>query len=178
MTKDPHESLSALLDGECRGRERERALDRLLTSEEARGRWERYCLVGQAMRHEPIESGVRHVAGRVRDALAPDGVLSSPHLQRPPTVRIIAPLASALAAGLVLVAIFAAPFGPTPDLTTQRGPGQAALALAPAQRWHQADPTVRARLDQLVVDHHERMPAAGLSGFVSYVAVVGPEGRP
>jgi hypothetical protein len=56
--------------------------------------------------------------------------------------------------------------------------GDRPSAAATAQRWQRDDPFLQAKLDQLLVGHHEMTPGSGLSGFVSYADFVGYEDRP
>ena len=210
MKEDSRQTLSALLDGESSGLEMHHAVDRLLSDGELQQCWEHYHLVGHALRREKLDSGVRLISERVRDALAdaslpepiaaeidraqPDwtqGAVSGPEPASKPNndrlpVRVplapprwhqFAPVVTALAAAFALVAIFVIP--------DEAGTGDPLVAgtddlpfVAPTdQRWQLEDPMVRAKLEQLVVSHHERAPGPGLSGFVSYAAVVGHEDR-
>jgi hypothetical protein len=92
--------------------------------------------------------------------------------------RQYVPLTSALAAALAMVAIFVVPgeFD-----TTDAGivdAGNIPSVATTAQRWQRDDPFLRAKLDELLVSHHELTPGSGLSGFVSYADFVGYEDRP
>jgi sigma-E factor negative regulatory protein RseA len=199
MSEDPRQSLSALLDGECSPRETRSAVDGLLGNVELTACWERYHLIGRAMRAEPIDTQAREIAGRVRGALGAN-VLHMPARTRYPSrapihTRLFAPLATALAAGVALLAVVIGPTGPfdlgspvsadkapvtamLPFGSVGSGSDAAVTRAVSDVRWQQADPIVRAKLDSLVVSHQERLSEEGLPGFVSYAAVVGYEGRP
>jgi hypothetical protein len=45
-----------------------------------------------------------------------------------------------------------------------------------AERWAMEEPAGSTALDALLVDHRERASASGLTGFIPYAAVVGPDG--
>ncbi|MGB5832505.1 MAG: RseA family anti-sigma factor, partial [Thiohalocapsa sp.] len=153
-------------------------IDRLLADTDLKLVWERYHLIGRVLRHEHVNRDAAWVASQVRDRLTSENVV--PITPRPATGRLrsAAPLATALAAGLALVAVFLVPLGPVdvvdpPALDRQ---GRSLIAESD-RRWQRDDPLLRGRLDQLVINHHERAPGPGLSGLVSYAAVVGYESR-
>lgn len=199
MPEDPRQPLSALLDGECSRREMRRTVDLVLDDTELSACWERYDLIGRAIRSEPIDAGARAMAERVRSALGADVVRMPDRPRRPSRApvhaRLFAPLATGLAAAVALVAVVIGPTGLVdPGSSAFSGDGPVA-AVRPHEdagsgrdtmasrsvgdlRWQQTDPVVRAKLDRLVVSHQERLSEAGLPGFVSYAAVVGYEGRP
>ena len=180
MTEDPRQTLSALLDGECSRRQMHRAITSLLADEDHRQCWERYLLFGRVLRGEPVSRAARRVAPGVRAALAATVRELPPQPSAGLQTRLFAPLAAALAAGVALLAVLIGPTGPF-DVSNSAGrsmgnPGFAGVQGEP--RWQRADPLLRTKLDQLLVNHHERAPAPGLPGFVAYASVVGYEGRP
>ena len=71
MTDEPRQRLSALQDGELAPAQVPALLDALAADTELRERWERYTLIGQAIRGEAIDPNARALADRVRNALAP-----------------------------------------------------------------------------------------------------------
>lgn len=210
MKEDSRQTLSALLDGESSGLEMQHAVDRLLSDCELRQCWERYHLVGHALRRERLDSDVRLMSDRVHEALAdvslaepiaaeagldqPDssqGAVSGsamtpgPSNDRlpvrvplaPPRWRQFAPVVTALAAAFALVAIFVIPDEAITGDPLVAGVDDPPLVAPIDQRRQVEDPMIRAKLEQLLVSHHERAPGPGLSGFVSYAAVVGHEDR-
>jgi hypothetical protein len=162
-----------------------RAIDQLLADEALRQCWERYHLIGHVIGRQPVAGAVRTVAPHVRETLAAEAVLPmTPRRKRPRLVRF-APMTAAIAAGFALVAVFVVPFdprgefAPSADIADARRANEALIAGAtPDDRSWKDDPLLRARLEQLVVNHHERAAGPGLSGFVSYATVVGRPGQP
>jgi len=185
MTEVSRETLSALLDGECSGPEMRRAMDQLLADESLRQCWEHYHLIGHVIGGQPVAREARAIASRLREALAPESVLSMSPRRKPRGVQHFAPLTAAIAAGFALVAIFLVPFGPQGEFAPSADTADASVAdngliadRAPDQRPRQDDALLRARMEQLVVNHHELAAGPGLSGFVSYATVVGRPGQP
>jgi sigma-E factor negative regulatory protein RseA len=185
MTEVSRQTLSALLDGECSSAEMHRAIDQLLADEALRQCWERYHLIGHVIGRQPVAGAVRTVAPHVREMLAAEAVLPmTPRRKRPRLVRF-APMTAAIAAGFALVAVFVVPFDPRGEFAPSAGIADARRAnealiagATPDDRSRKNDPLLRARLEQLVVNHHERAAGPGLSGFVSYATVVGRPGQP
>ena len=197
MNEDSRQSLSVLLDGECSGPEMQRAIDQLLADGEMQQRWERFHLASHVLRGEHADLSGRLAGRRILDSLAgldpvqPGGARTSwsssgpgsarakmPARPRSRRWRQYVPLTSALAAALAMVAIFVVPgeFD-----TTDAGivdAGNIPSVATTAQRWQRDDPFLRAKLDELLVSHHELTPGSGLSGFVSYADFVGYEDRP
>jgi len=185
MTEVSRQTLSALLDGECSGPEMHRAIDQLLGDEALRQCWERYHLIGHVIGRQPVAGEARAIAPRVRATLAPEAVLSMTPTRKPPRLAQFMPLTAAIAAGFMLVAVFLVPVGPREGFAPSTGTADSRAAddaliagTVPDQRLRQNDSLLRARLEQLVVNHHERAAGPGLSGFVSYATVVGRPGQP
>ena len=109
MTDEQRQRLSVLLDGELDPANTSRLLDALAREPPLRDTWERYHLIGQAIRGEHIDLAHRVVANRVQRALAAEPViLAGRRRHRWPRAR--RPMAGvALAATLAFVALFAAP---------------------------------------------------------------------
>ncbi|MCF7983577.1 MAG: sigma-E factor negative regulatory protein [Thiohalocapsa sp.] len=198
MNKDPRETLSTLMDGECTPPQIRDALPDLLEHAELRARWESYHLIGQAIRGEPLRGGARATADGLQARLAEAGASPPPanvralpgrgaraRLSRVPHARLLPPVATALAASLALLAVFVLPLDPADEdrqLAERAGPmAIPAPALVPptpgATRWQNTDPVLRAKLDHMLVSHHERVPAPRMPGYVSYASVVGHEAR-
>lgn len=199
MNEDSRQTLSVLLDGECSGPEMQRAIDRLLADGELQQCWERFHLASHVLRGESPDLNARLAGRRVLgsiigiDPSRSGEVQASPgspefqvdRLRRPvrvqptsPRWRQIVPLASALAAAFAMVAVIIVPS--ELDTTAARvvGAGNNPFVATTAPRWQRDDPFLRAKLDELLVSHHELTPGSGLSGFVSYADFVGYEDRP
>ena len=163
------ERLSALVDGELDVRETRVLVARLAADGALRARWERYHLIGEALRGRlPRGALDPGLSARVRARL--------PAQARPPARpapaawrRLAAGLA--LAASVAAVAVIALRGGPAPE---RRPPEVAAVATAPAgtTRWERVRPTVERRLNGYLVSHNENAHAAVFQGVMPYARIV------
>jgi sigma-E factor negative regulatory protein RseA len=180
MTDEPRQRLSALQDDELAPAQVPALLDALAADPELRERWERYALIGQAIRGEAIDPGTRELADRVRAALVSEPTVLCPHrLQRTRSQGIRRYAGLALAASVALVAILTAP-------TLLREPidsgavGSVAVRMAerqglPLQRWHLDQPELASKLDRYLVTHQATAPTTGAKGLLPYAMLVGYE---
>ncbi len=173
-TEQQRQRVSALMDGEAGRFEAAAAVKDLIGSAELSGRWERWHIIARALRHEPNDVAARQIAARVRTAL--DG--RRPALRETTPMKAVhwlrRPMVGAVAAGVLVLGLAVALTRPQPPVAS---PGFA-RAAGTAERWQQADPAVRARLDRLLVTHHEQAAVIGRSGVAAYAAVIGYERRP
>ena len=72
---DPNESVSAFVDGELRGPARDRIVDALYGDSELRRAWERFHLIGDAVRKTGPVPGAGSIAGKVGEALSGDRIV-------------------------------------------------------------------------------------------------------
>lgn len=180
MTDEPRQRLSALQDDELTPAQVPPLLDALASDPELRARWERYALIGQAIRGEAIDPSARDLADRVRAALAGEPTVLCPHrLERTRRQGARRYAGLALAASVALVAILTAP-------TLLREPldpgavGPVAVRLVerqsiPLQRWHLEHPELASKLDRYLVTHQATAPATGAKGLLPYAMLVGYE---
>jgi sigma-E factor negative regulatory protein RseA len=177
-TDSEQQRVSCLMDGEAGRFEAAAAINDLLRSPELAGCWERWHLIGRALRHEPSDFAVRATAEHVRAALEDpatqplrpsDDAAASSRRGR----RLLTPLGGAVAAGVALlgVALLLSPSVRQQAITEQ-------AFTAAEVRWQQPDPVVRARLDRLLFNHHEQMAGPGRTGVGAYAAVIGYERLP
>jgi sigma-E factor negative regulatory protein RseA len=177
MTDEQRSQVSVLMDGELDGRRAARLFDLVGREPEMRAAWERYHLIGQAIRGERIEREVRGLADAVRRAVEREPPVISPPL-RPRRGVPLAPFAGAvLAAGVAILAILAVPSlfqGPGPD------DGQVPVVEryarsdeAPPQSWNPGRAELADKLDLFLVNHQEAAPATGLKGMLPYATLVG-----
>ncbi len=189
---DPYlRELSALVDGELndyQGLALHAALGR---DPGLRAAWERYHLIGQALRGQPVSPAARGLADAVRHgtvapapAPAPDqcpayAPAGSPAL--PKRVRVWrAPFAgAALAAGAAFVTVFAVPGrhqSAPPVRLSPFTPTSAVRVNAPVlRRWEIDKPELAGILDRHLVNHQASAPAARSRGLLPYVTLVGHE---
>ncbi len=176
---DEHRSLvSALVDGELDGRRAARLYDLVGREPELRAAWERYHLIGQAVRGERVAREVRGVADAVRQALEDEPTVMVPRPARLGRATRFAPFAgAALAAGVAILAVLAVPIlleGPAPE--GWRAPATApyaSLEQSPSLRWQLDRPDLADKLDLFLVNHQEAAPATGVKGMLPYATLVG-----
>ena len=100
---DPNEAVSAFVDGELRGPARDRIVGALYGDPELRRAWERFHLIGDAVRKTGPVPGAGSIAGKVGKALSGDRIV--PFNPRPRRLGV-GPLSGlALAAAVAAVAI-------------------------------------------------------------------------
>ncbi|WP_462320694.1 sigma-E factor negative regulatory protein [Halochromatium sp.] len=190
--------LAALIDGEPGPGGFDAAIDAVARDAELRTRFERGLLIGQVLRGEPSLRAARAINTRVSAALASEPVVMRPSRRRapgPPSSINRSAAGLAIAASLGAVAILVGPglmmegsnlsapdipmanrpALPQPDAAA---PGANAVPIVQpvVERWAMDEPAGATALDRLVIDHRERTSASGLTGFMPYVAVVGPSG--
>lgn len=127
MTDTIKEQLSAFLDGELPEAETTLLLKRLERDDDLKGTLSRYSLIGAALRADGEVSAARHVASRVRAAIAAEPALPTA-VNGARWLRPLAGLgvAASVAAAVLLVMPKPAPVGAPAD------PQSFALASAPA----------------------------------------------
>jgi sigma-E factor negative regulatory protein RseA len=190
MSQVKREQLSILMDDELGRSEVHGALADLTSDQELRSLWDRYHLIGDALRGEPLNRAVTQIAERVRARLATEGVVPLPARRRLVPRQWVSPLfGSALAASLAVVAIIAGP-------ALFRGDGAAPLqvAVTPTARpaavpptafyvnrtgtyWNLQRPEVESKLNSYLVNHQEYAPATGMKGMLPYATFVSYDAR-
>jgi sigma-E factor negative regulatory protein RseA len=191
MIEQRQQALSALLDGELGAAQASVVLDALERDPDLRGLWERYHLIGSALRGEAVVMTYREVADQTRVRVAAEPTVLAPSGSRPHRPSRLAPFAGvALAASAAFLAVFAVPSLFEPAAPPPKGPtlAQAALpeavqaARGPArerflvgrsvQRWHVDQPALANKLDRMLVNHQEYAPATGINGMLPYATLV------
>jgi sigma-E factor negative regulatory protein RseA len=187
MTDEQVTQLSALVDGELTSRHAVPLYDSVECDPVLRATWERYHLIGQALRGERVQPQVRGLAAAVREQLN-----SEPAPVRPRAASVQprvwhSPFAgAALAAAAAFVAVFAVPSlfqGPTPApiptaaLAVAPPPAIGAPANPAVRRWQTDRDDLASKLDLFLVNHQEAAPASGVKGMLSYATLVGYEAR-
>ncbi len=191
MKEQQQQALSALLDGELTAAQANGVLDTLERDPELRGAWERYHLIGGALRGEPVVMAYRDVAEETRARVASEPTVLAPAAPRARRPSRLAPFAGvALAASAAFLAVLAVPslFEPasipsaastmaqTAEHTavpeSQAAASERFLVGRPFQRWHVDEPGVASKLDRLLVNHQEYAPATGINGMLPYATLV------
>jgi len=167
-----NEELSALVDGEVSELERERALRSLHADPAMRAAWERYHVVRTAIRRELHVMVGPAVADRVQARLQDEQPAHRGVWSRTPRL-LKAATGLAIAASVAVVAVLN--LAPIPS--SQPGPlAKAGPAQKPASSVADTRPSPSEQqraLNPYLVRHGEVAPAAGMSGMLSHVRVVG-----
>lgn len=180
MTQVIEERVSALIDNALDAEDRAETLDAISRDPVLRDLWDRYHLVGEALRGEPISLEVNRVADRVRERLAQEATLLTLPVA-PVRPRWSRPLGGlALAASVALVAILAG----RAWYQEQTGPGTPMLAgeapsprlygeaAAAAPYWSLKRPEVESKLNRLLVNHQEYAISPGMTRMAPYATFV------
>ncbi len=180
MTDEQRSQVSVLMDGELDGRRAARCYDLVGHEPELRAAWERYHLIGQAIRGERVEREVRGVADAVRRAMEREPTVIVPRSSRLGRGVPFAPVAgAALAAGVAILAILAVPsLFQGPESEGWHAPASeryARLDNAQPRRWHPDRQDLSEKLDLFLVNHQEAAPATGVKGMLPYATLVGYE---
>jgi sigma-E factor negative regulatory protein RseA len=158
------ERISAFMDGELEAEEGAGQIRRLKDDPEARGSWEVYHLIGDAVRGE---SGLStRFTQELGARLAAEPTVLAPHPKiQPRTVRRIALSAAASVGGVALVAWLALvnnPFQPQQNLALNQQPVLPQADTAPAN----------GAVNDYLLAHQQFSPSTAMQGVASYVRTV------
>ncbi len=182
MIDEQQRQLSALMDGDLDEHRIASACELIAQDPEMRRTWERYHLIGQALRGERVDREVRSVADSVHSALAREPIPIRPWRPGRGRSSRLAPFAgAALAAGAAFLAVFAVP-------TLFKGPDSSGLSPAAERLVQRSDavrlaerrgglnpPDLQTKLDLFLVNHQEAAPATGVKGMLPYATLIGYE---
>ncbi|MDE2023256.1 MAG: sigma-E factor negative regulatory protein [Gammaproteobacteria bacterium] len=171
MTEKLREQISALTDNELPESEHELLLRRFATEGYLRHCWERYHLIGEAMRKRLPQVDTRGLADRIMQALAGEPATPQPHnVRRVPAVRIAASVAAAVCVAVVALAVtrFGGGPGHLGAAPSEIVPPASALQTTPvgygmvnAAAWNGNMPEVQAELNNYIINHTETSAALG-----------------
>jgi sigma-E factor negative regulatory protein RseA len=176
-TEQQRQRLSALVDGEVGRFEAAAAISDVMRSPDLAECWERWHLIGRALRGEPSSLAARGVEARVRAAADTQALGGRGGRPRAP-LRAWRPVGGAIAAGLAMLGLALLVKLPTAEQPGRLSELAAASGREAPERWQQPDPAVRARLDRLLVTHQEQVAGLGSPGVAAYAAVIGYERQP
>lgn len=193
---DSNERLSALVDGELEGPARDRVVDALYEDPELRRTWERFHLIGDAMRGTGPVSGADAIARNVGATLAGESVVRLKPRARRRGLHPLSGLAIAAAiAGIAVVGLHRLDGGGVhsrqvadalqPESTVtdsaSMAPGRSEVRVASVVepsagasrlQWSGVAPDAEARLNAYLVSHNE-YAGDGVRGVLPYVRIVG-----
>ncbi len=195
---DSKERLSAFVDGELEGPASDRIVDALYEDPELRRTWERFHLIGDAMRGTGPVAGADAVARKVGADLAGESVVRLKPRARRSRLHPLAGLA--IAAAIAAIAVLGLHRldggGVQPRQVADASRAESAAAIsAPATadrsearvasvaepsagaeasrlQWSGVAPDVEARLNAYLVSHNE-YAGDGVRGVLPYVRIVG-----
>jgi len=185
MTNETEERLSALIDSELSSALTADMLARVKQSPELRGTWDRYHLIGDAIRGECVRSSSGGIAEAVRKQVINEPAIiaqPTPINSSTPRDRLLRPLAgAAIAASVAGLAVFALPRltndvpEPVPvQISSQTPPAPVYYSNQSGTRWKNLkEPALESKLNRYLENHSEYASAGGMgvlpySSFVSY----------
>lgn len=185
MSQAKLEQLSTLIDDELDPVDMQVAFGALTGDRELRAVWDRYHLIGDALRGEPLSRDVLGVAQRVRERLDAESVVPPPKSRyRIPRSWLGPVAASALAATVALMALVV---GPELFKHSDPEPLQVAEVIPPepipseptqptlyvdrtGTYWSLKRPEVETKLNSFLVNHQGYAPATGIKGYATFVS--------
>jgi sigma-E factor negative regulatory protein RseA len=159
-----HEQLSSWMDNELLGDEARFLQRRLDNNQALRIKWERYHLIGDAIRDSLPAQTSLSLADRVQVALAHEAAAQAPTRRRRPVLGFGMAASLAVMAGAVLWTR-----SQTADMDVQ-GPANTAMtmtAAAPAAQAMQVE--TDNQLEAMLANHSELLARSGGAGMVPYV---------
>ncbi len=188
MTDDINEQISSLLDNELSQKALRHTLDLIQGDAALRNRWDRYNLIGDAMRGEAVRLSAESIADRVRARLEQDAVEDSPirpiplgRIRHIPARWYKSAGGAALAASVAVITVLAFPQltsmdseRSSPIIAERVAPDPAPYLVQSSTRWKNlSEPRVESKLNSFLIDHNEYAAPGGIgvipyANFVSY----------
>ena len=182
MTNDTEERLSALIDSELSPAFTTDTLSRLKQSPSLRETWDRYHLIGDAIRGEGVRLSAEGIAEGVRERMLTEPtIIGKPifiHKSGKFRNRLLRPLAgAAIAASVAALAVFTLPrltgelpvAGPIQIVS--KPPEPVSFANQSGTRWKNlAEPALESKLNRYLENHSEYASSGGM-GVVPYYII-------
>jgi sigma-E factor negative regulatory protein RseA len=166
------ERISSLMDGELDAHQAGQQLNRLKNDPEARGTWDAFHLIGDAMRGDCVVS--RDFSARLQARLDAEPTVLAP---RRSTARPFATYAWPAAASFSAVALvgwmaFYSPLAPQPAVTTQVAIPATPVAAVVAPQEQLANVPSEGRMNEYLMAHQEFSPSTAIQGVAPYIRTV------
>ncbi len=193
MTDNINEQISALLDNELDPTEARNALDHLQGDDSLRQQWDRYHLIGDAMRGEAVRLSTESIADRVRARLESEAITGTSDqpipISRNPRYRarwLKTAGGGLLAASVAAITVIAFPpmtetvSDVSPQLVVENSLPQiqapetqaAPYLVQSSSRWKNlSKPKVESKLNRYLIDHNEYVAPGGI-GVIPYTSFV------
>lgn len=187
MTDNINAQISALLDNELEPMEARNALDHLQGNDSLRQQWDRYHLIGDAMRGEAVRLSTESIADRVRARLENESIEKSSdqpipisHHPRHRSRWLKTAGGGLLAASVAAITVITFPqiTGTGSDVSPQvveNSPPQTQVAprlVQSSTRWKNlSKPKVESKLNRYLIDHNEYVAPGGI-GVIPYTSFV------
>jgi sigma-E factor negative regulatory protein RseA len=178
MTEKSDEHLSAFFDGELDERDIERVMTQLGQDEKLTSSWDRYQLIGDAIRGQLPQQVSTDLAARVSDLVRDEPAILAP--RRATVHKLVRPAVGvALAASVAGVALLFFPAanqepGVLKDQLVQVSP-QPSRVASRGIRWSTGEPAVASKLNRYLVNHNELARSGSIKGMLPYARLVGYE---
>jgi sigma-E factor negative regulatory protein RseA len=158
-----HEQLSSWMDNELLGNEARFLQRRLDNNEALRMKWERYHLIGDAIRDSLPAQTSLSLADRVQVALAHEVAVQAPAKRRRPVLGFGMAASLAVMAGSVLWTRTQ-----TGEMDVQ-SPAGTAMTMTAAPTTHTLPVETDNQLEAMLANHSELLARSGGAGMVPYV---------
>ena len=175
MAEKTGEQLSTLMDCECEASELELAVRRLIKDRDLKARWQRYHLIGDALKNNLPEIMDVEFAERIQKAIDADLPIKKP-AKISPLSSWYKPLTGfALAASVASIAVFGLRASLVEDTGTIPKQLISAASSPPMVNINDGgfDEEARLRLNNYLVNHSEYASLNGVRGVLPYVHMVG-----
>ncbi|MBU6421156.1 MAG: sigma-E factor negative regulatory protein [Gammaproteobacteria bacterium] len=176
MTERLREQVSALADDELPESEHELLVRRFAADRYLCLCWERYHLIGEAMRKSLPQVDTRGFADRIMQLLGRDAEEQQGHTRRAPRVRVAASITAAVCVAVVALAAvrFNAHSTHLAVAPSEIVPPASALQTTPVgygintAAWNGNTPEVQAELSNYIINHNEISAALGQQDPLPY----------
>lgn len=168
------DGISALMDGELEAQQARQQLARLKEDSELRDRWDRFHLIGDALRGEPLLSSQFNEALAKRLAEEPTVLAPRRGITTPKRMTTYALSAAASLSAAALVAwVAVSPSVPVgPQAGSAQGPVKSLIVRAAVDPTALASVPSEGRMNEYLLAHQRFSPSTALQGLAPYIRSV------